>query len=87
LRAEVVELLTPGKNPFHEHAKVQLFLARRGGVVVVGSRRTMTSSHLPSLLRRAWGRDRQLGHVRGQDEAVANGADSRAPSSGCATRE
>ena len=22
LRAEVVELLTPGKNPFHEHAKV-----------------------------------------------------------------
>src|SRR5688500_99439 len=28
LRAEVVELLTPGKNPFHEHAKVQLCLAR-----------------------------------------------------------
>jgi hypothetical protein len=34
LRAEVVELLTPGENPFHEHAKVQLFLARRGGKVV-----------------------------------------------------
>ncbi|MEO6388373.1 MAG: N-acetyltransferase [Croceibacterium sp.] len=34
LRTEVVELLTPGKNPFHEHAKVQLFLARRGGKVV-----------------------------------------------------
>jgi GNAT superfamily N-acetyltransferase len=34
LRAEVVELLTPGRNPFHEHAKVQLFLARRGGRVV-----------------------------------------------------
>lgn len=34
LRAEVVELLTPGKNPFHEHAKMQLFLARRGGEVV-----------------------------------------------------
>jgi hypothetical protein len=34
LRAEVVELLTPGKNPFHEHAKVQLFLARRGARVV-----------------------------------------------------
>jgi hypothetical protein len=34
LRAEVVELLTPGKNPFHEHAKVQLFLARRAGEVV-----------------------------------------------------
>jgi hypothetical protein len=34
LRAEVVELLTPGKNPFHEHAKVQLFLARHAGKVV-----------------------------------------------------
>jgi len=34
LRAEVVELLTPGKNPFHEHAKVQLFLARRDGKLV-----------------------------------------------------
>jgi len=34
LRAEVVELLTPGKNPFHEHARMQLFLARRGGAVV-----------------------------------------------------
>ena len=34
LRSEVVDLLTPGKNPFHEHATMQLFLARRGGEVV-----------------------------------------------------
>ncbi|MDE1467147.1 N-acetyltransferase [Aurantiacibacter sp. D1-12] len=34
LRADMVELLTPGKNPFHEHAKMQLFLAKRGGAVV-----------------------------------------------------
>ena len=34
LKAEVRELLTPGKNPFFEHADVQLFLARRGGAVV-----------------------------------------------------
>ena len=34
LRSEVIELLTPGKNPFHEHARVQLFLARREGEVV-----------------------------------------------------
>lgn len=34
LRDDVVELLTPGKNPFHEHAKVQLFLAKRGSEVV-----------------------------------------------------
>ena len=34
LRSEAAELLTPGKNPFHEHAAMQLFLARRDGVVV-----------------------------------------------------
>lgn len=34
LRSEVKELLTPGKNPFHDHARVQYFLARRGGEVV-----------------------------------------------------
>ena len=34
IRDEVVELLTPGKNPFHEHATMQLFLARRGAQVV-----------------------------------------------------
>lgn len=34
LRGEVVELLTPGKNPFHDHARMQLFLARRAGRVV-----------------------------------------------------
>ena len=34
LRGEAVELLTPGKNPFHEHAAMQLFLARRDGAVV-----------------------------------------------------
>lgn len=33
-RADMVELLTPGKNPFHEHAQVQLFLAKRAGQVV-----------------------------------------------------
>ncbi|WP_126173874.1 N-acetyltransferase [Altericroceibacterium xinjiangense] len=33
LRTEVVELLTPGKNPFHEHARMQLLLARRDGRV------------------------------------------------------
>lgn len=34
LRFEVEELLTPGKNPFFDHADVQLFLAQRGGTVV-----------------------------------------------------
>ena len=31
---EAEELITPGKNPFFDHADVQLFLARRAGAVV-----------------------------------------------------
>ncbi|ANU08777.1 GNAT family N-acetyltransferase [Paraurantiacibacter namhicola] len=34
LRSEARELLTPGKNPFHDHARLQYFLARRGGRAV-----------------------------------------------------
>ncbi|MGP1282896.1 MAG: N-acetyltransferase [Parasphingopyxis sp.] len=34
LRSDVIELLTPGKNPFYEHADVQLFLAWRDGRAV-----------------------------------------------------
>ena len=34
LRAEALELITPGKNPFYEHAEQQLFLAERGGQLV-----------------------------------------------------
>jgi hypothetical protein len=34
LRSELVELLTPGKNPFFDHARHQFFLARRGEKVV-----------------------------------------------------
>jgi len=33
LKAEVYNLLTPGKNPFHEHAEHQYFIARRGSTV------------------------------------------------------
>lgn len=33
LRADVAELLNPKKNPFFEHAEVQLFLARRGDAI------------------------------------------------------
>nr|WP_246438881.1 N-acetyltransferase [Novosphingobium piscinae] len=34
LRMEAMELVTPGKNPFFDHADVQHFLARRDGAVV-----------------------------------------------------
>jgi hypothetical protein len=34
LRMEALELITPGKNPFYEHAEQQLFLAERDGKLV-----------------------------------------------------
>ncbi|MGH6786538.1 MAG: N-acetyltransferase, partial [Novosphingobium sp.] len=34
LRGEELEKFTPGGNPFFEHARAQLFLARRGGEAV-----------------------------------------------------
>ncbi|WP_200921997.1 GNAT family N-acetyltransferase [Novosphingobium sp. Leaf2] len=34
LRSEEISKFTPGKNPFFEHARVQLFLARRDGRLV-----------------------------------------------------
>jgi hypothetical protein len=34
LKSEVYGLLTPGKNPFFDHAEAQYFLARRGDKVV-----------------------------------------------------
>src|ERR671921_3032751 len=34
LKDEVHGLITPGKNPWFEHAKAQLWLAERGGKVV-----------------------------------------------------
>ncbi|WP_067736835.1 hypothetical protein [Novosphingobium naphthalenivorans] len=34
LRSEEIAKFTPGKNPFFDHARCQLFLARRGGRIV-----------------------------------------------------
>ena len=34
LRSEEISKFTPGKNPFFDHARAQLFLARRGGALV-----------------------------------------------------
>jgi len=34
LRGEEIEKVTPGGNPFHEHARCQFFLARDGGRIV-----------------------------------------------------
>jgi GNAT superfamily N-acetyltransferase len=45
LRMEATELITPGKNPFYEHAEQQLFLAERDGKVV-----GRISAHIDHLL-------------------------------------
>jgi GNAT superfamily N-acetyltransferase len=34
LKRDIRELIDPAKHPFHQHAKVELFLARRGGEIV-----------------------------------------------------
>lgn len=44
LKAEVFSLLTPGKNPWFEHGRAQLFLARRNGRTV-----GRISAHLDDL--------------------------------------
>ena len=73
LRADVEELLNPAKNPFFEHAEVQLFLARRGGQVV-----GRISAHMDKL---AWTLPPEQGMGPGtgnwglfeaEDEAVAS---------------
>lgn len=79
LRMEAEELITPGKNPFFEHADVQLFLARRGGAVV-----GRISAHIDRL---ALAMDPQQGMGPGtgnwglleaEDEAVARALIGRA---------
>jgi hypothetical protein len=45
LRMEAMELITPGKNPFYEHADQQLYLAERDGKVV-----GRISAHIDHLL-------------------------------------
>jgi hypothetical protein len=46
LRMEAMELITPGKNPFYEHAEQQLYLAERDGKIV-----GRISAHIDHLLR------------------------------------
>src|SRR5690606_18935320 len=73
LRAEVVERLTPGKNPFHEHAKMQLFLARRGGGVVGRISAHYDELALAQPVRQGMGPGTgNWGLFEAEDEAVAH---------------
>lgn len=72
LRNEVVELLTKGKNPFFDHADVQLFLARRNGQVT--GRISAHIDHLATAMDPAQGMGPGTGNwglLEAEDEAVA----------------
>ncbi len=72
LRMEAEELITPGKNPFFDHADVQLFLARRGGAVV--GRISAHIDHLAIGMDASQGMGPGTGNwglLEAEDEAVA----------------
>ncbi len=79
LRMEVVELLTPGKNPFFDHADVQLFLARRGDAVV--GRISAHIDHLAEAMPPEQGMGPGTGNwglLEAEDEEVAKALIARA---------
>ncbi|GAC1404135.1 MAG: hypothetical protein NVSMB69_01650 [Novosphingobium sp.] len=73
LRSDVKELLTPGKNPFFEHAEVQLFLARRASKVV--GRISAHIDHLALTVPPAQGMGPGTGNwgmIEAEDRAVSD---------------
>ncbi|MES2300723.1 MAG: N-acetyltransferase [Pseudomonadota bacterium] len=79
LRMEAEELITPGKNPFFEHADVQLFLARRAGAVV--GRISAHIDHLAIAMDPSQGMGPGTGNwglLEAEDETVARALIARA---------
>ncbi len=79
LRNEVAELLNPAKNPFFEHADVQLFLARRGDAVV--GRISAHIDHLATAMDPIQGMGPGTGNwglLEAEDESVAAALIARA---------
>ena len=79
LRMEALELVTPGKNPFFEHADVQLFLARRGAAIV--GRISAHIDHLATAMDPVQGMGPGVGNwglLEAEDEAVAHALIARA---------
>lgn len=72
LHMEAVELVTPGKNPFFEHADVQFFLAKRDGRTV--GRISAHIDHLAVAMDPVQGMGPGTGNwgmLESEDEAVA----------------
>ncbi|NKJ42859.1 hypothetical protein FHT17_003036 [Novosphingobium sp. SG916] len=79
LRMEAMELVTPGKNPFFEHADVQLFLARRDGRVV--GRISAHIDHLAVAMDPIQGMGPGTGNwglLEAEDETIAHALIARA---------
>ncbi|MBV9882881.1 MAG: N-acetyltransferase, partial [Sphingomonadaceae bacterium] len=69
LKDEVYGLITPGKNPWFEHAEAQLFLAERGGKAV-----GRISAQVDTLVQAHMGKGiGQWGMFEAEDEEAAQG--------------
>ena len=72
LKNEALDLLTPGKNPFFEHAIAQLFLAERGGKVVGRISASIDHAWTPMPVAQGGGADMgNWGYLDAEDEDVA----------------
>jgi GNAT superfamily N-acetyltransferase len=79
LHMEAVELVTPGKNPFFEHADVQFFVARRDGRLV--GRISAHIDHLAVAMTAAQGMGPGTGNwglLEAEDQATAHALIARA---------
>jgi hypothetical protein len=73
LKDEAMGLITPGKNPFFEHAVAQLFLAERDGTVVGRISASIDHMWTPMAADKGGGADSgNWGYLDAEDKAVAD---------------
>ena len=73
LKGEAMGLITPGKNPFFEHAEAQLFLAERGGQIVGRISASIDKMWTPMSPDKGGGADSgNWGYLDAEDKAVAD---------------
>lgn len=73
LKDEAMGLITPGKNPFFEHAVAQLFVAERAGAVV--GRVSASIDHMWTAMPESQGGGSDMGnwgYLEAEDKAVAD---------------
>jgi hypothetical protein len=76
LKDEAYGLITPGKNPFFEHAVAQLYLAERGGQVVGRISASIDHMWTPMPLEQGGGTDMgNWGYLDAEDKASRRSAD------------